>query len=207
MTTLRSDAARNRERVIAAAEEVFAEHGLEAGVEEIAQRAGVGVGTLYRRFPTKDALIAELVRELLTRVLDEAHAAREAPSGTGLELFLYATAEAQARHRGCLARLWDDEPTAQLRAEIRTAMARLLAQAQEHGEIRADAAAGDLDLIFWSLPGVIETTDGLPQAWRRHLALMLAGLRPSGTPLADPALSTAQVKAIRNRRTVQARRT
>ena len=67
--TLRRDAAQNRQRLLDAAEQVFAERGLEASVDEVARVAGVGMGTLYRRFPTKEALIAELVRELLEDVL------------------------------------------------------------------------------------------------------------------------------------------
>src|ERR1700712_2754812 len=102
---LRRDAAENREKVLHAASRVFAEHGLDGSVEEVARVAGVGMGTLYRRFPTKDALIAELVRELLAYVLTLAHEARTVAHGQGLEQSLFAAGEAEASQRGCLARL------------------------------------------------------------------------------------------------------
>src|SRR5579862_7354952 len=90
---LRRDAAENRERVLSAAATVFARDGLAASVEEIAQVAGVGMGTLYRRFPTKEALIEELVRQQLTAIIDAAVLAAAQPDGEGLEAFLWATGQ------------------------------------------------------------------------------------------------------------------
>jgi AcrR family transcriptional regulator len=198
MTALRRDAAENRQRLLDAAEVVFADHGLDAGVEEVARVAGVGVGTLYRRFPTKDALIAELVRELLTEVLDLATSSLGMPDGAGLEYFLYSTAAAQATHRGCLARLWDDEQTTQLKKRVRAAMTRLLAQAQHHHRVRADATPTDLDLVFWSLRGIIQAAGPDETLWRRQLAIMLAGLRPDGRELTPPAISERRLRAIKH---------
>jgi AcrR family transcriptional regulator len=197
MTALRSDAARNRQRLLEAAETVFAEHGLDAGVEEVARVAGVGIGTLYRRFPTKDALIAELVRELLTEIHDLALSSLEAADGDGLETFLYATAAAQATHRGCLARLWDDEQTAQLKTVVRSAVGKLLSQAQANGRVRPDATLADLDLVFWSLRGIIEAAGPHEILWRRHLSLVIAGLRPDGMDLPQPAISERRLRSIK----------
>src|ERR1700689_3069017 len=104
---LRRDAEQNRQRLLDAAADVFAEHGLEAGVEEIARTAGVGMGTLYRRFPTKDALIAALVHDVLSTMLEIAQESTERPDGTGLEYFLEAASSYQAAHRGCLQGLWN----------------------------------------------------------------------------------------------------
>ena len=195
MTTLRSDAVRNRQRLLEAAETVFAEHGLEAGVEEIARAAGVGVGTLYRRFPTKDALIGELVRDLLSEIRELAVTSIDDPDG--LERFLYATAAAQATHRGCLARLWDDAQTAQLKTAVRAAAAKLLAQAQANGRVRPDATLADLDLVFWSLRGIIEAAGPHAVLWRRHLAIMIAGLRPDGQALSQPPISERRLRVIK----------
>ena len=85
---LRRDAEQNRQRLLDAAADVFAEHGLDASVEEIARTAGVGMGTLYRRFPTKDALISALVHDALTTMLKLAREGTERADGTGLEYSL-----------------------------------------------------------------------------------------------------------------------
>jgi len=183
---LRRDAAKNRQRLLDAAREVFADHGLDAGVEEIAQMAGVGVGTLYRRFPTKDALIAELVHEFMKQVITLASTAKTVREGRGLEQFVYALGEVQSANRGCLARIWSDESTAALRRQYRVLIADLLEDATQ-GTIRADASVTDLDLLFWALRGIIETAgDHAPEAWRRHAAIHLAGLRPSAGKLPLP---------------------
>src|SRR4051794_16246931 len=105
-TPLRKDAAENRRRVLAAAQQVFGLQGLDASVDDVARVAGVGMGTVYRRFPTKDILIAELVRQLLVDVADDARQALEPADGRGLEAFLTATAHRMACSRGLLPRMW-----------------------------------------------------------------------------------------------------
>ena len=115
---LRKDAAENRERLLQAAAQVFAEQGLEASVEEVARVAGVGMGTLYRRFPTKEALIAELVAQLQQEFIDDARRAMQVPDGFGLETFLHDAARRQASHRGCLPRLWNSASTTAAAEEI-----------------------------------------------------------------------------------------
>jgi len=196
--TLRRDAAANRQRLLDAARDVFAASGLDAGVEEIAQAAGVGIGTLYRRFPTKDALVAELVREFMEEVVDLAAGAATTPDGKGLEQFVYSMGTVQAANRGCLARIWTDETSTALREEYRSLVTRLLADAKAQGQVRDDAAVSDLDLVFWSLRGVIETTREMSgPAWRRQAAICLAGLRPATHPLADPPVSEESVAHVR----------
>jgi AcrR family transcriptional regulator len=197
---LRRDAAENRRRLLSAAEIVFAELGLEASVDEVARVAGVGMGTLYRRFPTKDALIGELVRELLLEVHGLARDALAVPDGRGLEQYLYATARAQYRRRGCLARLWEDTETTALKEECRALVAQLLEQAQEHGAIRDDVTSPDIDLIFWALRGIIAMADGADTpAWERHLAIVLAGLRPGAAALPHRPLTDAEIQSVRRR--------
>jgi len=177
---LRRDAEENRRRVLDAADAVFAEQGLGAGVSDVARAAGVGVGTLYRRFPTKEALVSELVREELGRMVASARSALEAPDGGGLEQFVWATATGQAGHPGCLGRVWDGASDPVLLAECRALIARLLADAQANGRVCADATVDDVDLLFWSLRGVLTATRTTrPDAWRRHVSLLLAGLRPA----------------------------
>ena len=187
---LRRDAVQNRQRLLDAAAAVFAERGLEAGVEEIARAAGVGMGTLYRRFPTKDALIAALVHDVMTTMLRLAREAAGRPDGTGLEHFLEATSAYQASHRGCLPRLWNAGTEHESVQEVRRLIAALLDDAKSHGQVRADITSTDLTIILWSIRGVIETTRGAaPDAWRRHLDILIAGLRSGPAPLAHQSLS------------------
>ncbi|HTR70708.1 MAG TPA: TetR/AcrR family transcriptional regulator [Mycobacteriales bacterium] len=194
---LRRDAAENRARVLAAATQVFTEQGLGASVEEVARVAGVGMGTLYRRFATKDALIGALVAVMLQETLELAEQARAIGGGRGLESFLETSSAYQAEHVGCLDRLWEvgpDEPS--VRA-IRRTIDRLLADAKARGRVRAEIANTDVTMVMWSIRGVIRTSHRVaPHAWRRHLDLLLAGLRPAGEPLGHPPLTRAQVDAV-----------
>jgi AcrR family transcriptional regulator len=194
---LRRDAAANRELLLDAASRVFASRGLDAGVEEIARVAGVGVGTLYRRFPTKDALIAELVSDMLETMSTLAAEAIEAPEGRGLEQFLEASSDYQASHRGCLPRLWNTSPTNESLVQVRQRIGALLADAKRHGRAREDLTQTDITMVMWSIRGVIETTREIaPDAWRRHLSLLVAGLRPSADPLCSKPLTRAQVDQV-----------
>jgi AcrR family transcriptional regulator len=195
--SLRSDASRNRERLLEAAAEVFAKRGLEASVNEVASVAGLGMGTLYRRFPTKEALIDELVRELLGRVLADGRAALSEPDGRGLETFLYAVGTQQSARLGCLPRLWNTAHHAELQARIRTVTTELLADAQGHRRVRSDLVPTDVFAVMWSLRGVIETTRATaPDAWRRHLEITLLGLRPGAEPLKRPPLPESVVERL-----------
>jgi AcrR family transcriptional regulator len=194
---LRRDAAANRQRLLDAAAQVFAAHGLEASVEEIARVAGVGMGTLYRRFPTKDALIAELVRDVIDRMQSLAEEAAAHTDGTGLESFLAASSAYQAQHRGCLPRLWATDTDQESVERVRRSIAGLLQDAKAHGRVRRDVTPTDLTVLMWSVRGVIETTrDVAPDAWRRHLDILIAGLRPASEPLLHRPLSRTQVDAI-----------
>jgi AcrR family transcriptional regulator len=194
---LRKDARENRLRLLTAARTIFAEQGLEAGVEEVAATAGVGMGTLYRRFPTKNALVDELVRELLAEVLVLADTAATAEDGGGLEQFLFAAGAAHAANRGCLPRLWTAPGIDALRLEVRQAMTRLLEDAQHHGHVRQDASLTDIELLFWSWRGLFEYMGGHAEpAWRRQTALLLAGLRPSSGPITEPVIDVDHMTRI-----------
>jgi AcrR family transcriptional regulator len=187
---LRRDAARNRERLLETAAEVFADQGLEAGVVDIARLAGVGMGTLYRRFPSKEALIEELVSELLSDLLCDAREAVGEGDGRGLETFLYALGARQSSPLGFLPRLWTTPEHAKLMSAIQEVAAELLADAQRQGQVRADLTPSDVFTIMWSLRGVIEATRGIaPNAWRRHLDIILAGLAPATEPLPHEPLA------------------
>jgi AcrR family transcriptional regulator len=202
---LRRDAAENRSRLLAAAERVFSERGLDAGVDEVARVAGVGMGTLYRRFPTKEALISELVRQLLDDLVSMARRARDDGDESGLEQVFFATGALQSMHLGCVSRLWNDEHTTALENEFRTIITELLVRAQDAGRIRRDVTVTDLYLVFWAVRGVVETTRGVSDtAWRRHLAMVVAGLRPGREEFSEQAVTGNLVATSRMR--VQSRR-
>jgi AcrR family transcriptional regulator len=192
---LRRDAAQNRDRLLAAASEVFAAQGLEASVADIARAAGVGMGTLYRRFPTKDALIDALVHEVLDAMIAMATTALEEPDGAGLEHFLEASSAYQAEHRACLPRLWTADHTM-----VRTARAlitSLLDDAKLHQRVRKDITTTDLTVVMWSIRGILETTREVAlDSWQRHLEILIAGMRPSEEPLRHPPIGQAQIDRI-----------
>lgn len=176
---LRRDAAANRERLIIAAVAVFNEDGIEAGVERIAQRAGVGIGTLYRRFPTKDALIAHLVDELMTDLIAAANDAHDVAGGHGLEQYVRGVADQLSRHRGCLSRLWGTGEPARIE-ELRSRQYSLLALAQDAGVIRPEVTAADLTMVFWALAGIVDNSgDSAQAACKRYLDMTFAGLKVS----------------------------
>jgi len=194
---LRRDAAENRELLLDAATRVFAARGLDASVEEIARVAGVGIGTLYRRFPTKDALIAALVQGVLDTMSQLAEEATEQPDGTGLEYFLERSSEYQADHSGCLPRLWNTDPDHESIHRIRRTIGALLDDAKRHSRVRDELTTTDLTLIMWSIRGVIETTwCTAPDAWRRHLDVLVAGMRPAGDPFTHRPITQAQVDKV-----------
>lgn len=182
-----------------AAGHVFEEKGLEASVADVARVAGVGMGTLYRRFPSKEALIDALVSEVLEATIAMATEAAARPEGTGLEHFLDASSAYQAEHLGCLPRLWNtDNP---LVKTARGLIADLLADAQAHGRIRPDVTSTDISLVMWSMRGVLETAGvDAPEARKRHLDLLIAGMRQADTELPHRPLSQSQVDRIISRR-------
>ena len=177
---LRRDAAANRSRVLAAAAEVFDEQGLDAGLDDVADRAGVGVGTVYRRFPSREALMEALLDDLLDAYALEAQRALALPAGAGLAAFVRTVGEVQATPRGCALRLLSS-PAAQARREqLDAQMDQLLVEATQHGACRPDVTVDDLVGILVALRGIREAPATRARLdWRRHLELCLAGLRPS----------------------------
>jgi len=192
---MRSDAQKNRERLLMAAGQVFEEKGLEASVADVARVAGVGMGTLYRHFASKEALVEALVSEVLEATIAMAQEAATRPDGSGLEHFLQASSAYQAAHLGCLPKLWSSDH--HLVGRARELIADLLADAQAHGRIRLDLKSTDISLALWSMRGVLGTTGANePEAWKRHLDLLVAGMRPSDTPLGHRPLSQVQVDRV-----------
>lgn len=203
---LRRDAERNRQRILAAARELFAERGLEVGVEQIAARAGVGMGTLYRRFPTKAALIDAIfdarVEEYL---LITERAVEHEDAWDGLRAFLEGTIGLQARDRGLKEILSSRRQSPRGRDIGRSAgnvITELVTRAQRAGIVRHDVTAGDIAMIMWGSGGVADVAASIaPNLWRRYLGLMLDALRtPSPGDLAGPPLTPGQLGKIASAR-------
>ena len=177
---------------------MFSASGAEAGIDEVARRAGVGVGTVYRRFPTKDALLAEIVAQLLRDLVAVAHEALEAAPSDGLTAFLTGAGELQARHAGCLWQLWSGGPEqSETLTELRAIGQQLLARAQDSGAVRAELVYEDIGMLLWSLAGVVESAHRVdPHLWRRTLEIMLHGMKPGAQMLAHPPLPPGGLDAV-----------
>jgi AcrR family transcriptional regulator len=193
----RRDAVRNYQRVLEAAREVLGESGADASMEEIATRAGVGVGTVYRRFASKDALIDELVRLSLCEALDAAAQALACPGGEGLEQFLRGLGSvfaAHARYAHLLLERSADGPAA---SEIRAAVQELTGRALAAGTLNPGVMLGDVMALIWAMRGLTETAGEVaPGTWQRFLDIHLAGLRAPGPLSATPPLSAGQLAEL-----------
>lgn len=192
----RRDALLNDSRVLQAASDVLAESGTQASMEEIAARAGVGVGTIYRRYASKESLIDALIAQVMGELREAADVALAAPDGTGLRDFLFALGTFFATHRRYAALLLDrgDEASAE---RVRRDLAELTRRAVAAGEVGAGTELGDVIALVWSLRALVETTEELaPGTWRRHLEIHLAGLKGTDPLSTRPVLSAEQIQRI-----------
>jgi AcrR family transcriptional regulator len=193
---MRRDAVRNHQLVVDAARQVVAEFGTDASMELIASRAGVGVGTVYRRFPNKEALVDELVRLILYELVDVAREALAKDDGSGLETFLRVLGRSFRDHRGYGSKLVS-RTKADCAELLRSMIADLLAQAQQHGRIGPGITLGDVMATVWALRGIIEAAGAVaPHAWERHLDIHLAGLRSAEVPSTRTSMSRAELARI-----------
>jgi AcrR family transcriptional regulator len=176
---LRADARRNRARILEAARGACAEHGAHVQIDDVARSAGVGVGTVYRHFPTKDALIEALVAEKFRVTTENIRAALEIEDPwEGFCTALRGNAEVMAADAGLRDALIRLGPAARSsdedRAELHAVASRLVARAQDAGALRADVTAEDIGALMAGLC----TSMAHPELdWRRHLELLLDGLR------------------------------
>jgi len=178
---LRADAERNRAALVAAAREIFGVHGLDASLDEIARRAGVGNATLYRRFPRRRDLIAEVFADQMSEYVELADSVlREPDPWAAFVGYLTRLCEMQATDRGLAellvsTRFDDDERLAELRITVQRRADDVIKRAQRAGALRADFTRRDIRLLMTANAGAVaRATD--PQAWRRLLALLLDGL-------------------------------
>lgn len=191
--SLRTDAKRNRARIIEAATAAFARRGLDVPLEEVADEAGVGIGTLYRRFGGRDELISACFECRLAEYAAVAEEELGAQDGwTGFTRYVERICGMQAADRGLADVLNRSLPNAKVleahRARGYELSVRLIERAQAEGSLRADAVAEDLALLFMANAGVLGVTTGSARdAWRRFVRIYLDGLRSEGaSPLPSP---------------------
>lgn len=181
-TSTRKDAARNRERLLEAAADLFRRQGLETSLKDVARKAGVGVGTVYRHFPTKEDLVAALFEQQLDDEVARAEiASRGEDAWTALFDYLKETMRIQAADRGLRALLCPQgspfEPVQECHSRMDPHVERLVERAHEQGMLREDVTARDLRILQVALVGVMDATPSEPDAWRRHLEIFLDGVR------------------------------
>jgi AcrR family transcriptional regulator len=202
---LRRDAERNRQRILDAARELFAAEGLGITLNDIAHHAGVGVGTVYRRFPEKSQLIEELFEQRLEDLVAIASGALDDPDAWhGLKTFLRRALELQANDRGVkdLITASTDglDRVATIRARLQPIGLELVRRAREAGQIRSDVAATDLPIIQLMLSTLIDASRSVaPDLWRRYLGIITRGLSAhpdQEAELEDPPLPPDQVDHV-----------
>ncbi|MFD6171648.1 TetR/AcrR family transcriptional regulator [Streptomyces coeruleorubidus] len=200
---LRKDAERNRERIIAAARRVFARDGLNASMASVAREAGVGIATMFRRFPTKEELVDAVFSDRMDAYADAVAAALADPDPWhGFVGYIETACAMQAADYGFADVLTMTFPTAkaleQRRDEAYEAMVRLIDRAKAAGRLREDFDPSDLVLIHMANAGVVNATgDAAPDAWRRVVALMIQALEaPARGPLPDPPEHDALYRAM-----------
>ncbi len=193
----RRDAVRNYHRILDAAREVLGESGADASMEEIAARAGVGVGTVYRRFASKDALIDELLQLALEEVLSSTERALARPGGYGLEELLRALGRSFADHARyaslLLARQTDDAAGQRIRAAIDELTTRAIAAST----VNPGITAGDVMALVLAMRGLVQAAGEVaPEAWQRFLDIQLAGMRAAGPLSSAPPISSGQLSEL-----------
>lgn len=200
---LRRDAERNRQLILQAARELFAERGLSATLDDIAAHAGVGVGTVYRRFADRDALVDALFTDRIAALVALAQAALlvEDP-WEGLVGFMRDHIAMQLEDRSFASVLLSDvhgrEAVHEAKKSLQPVVAELVARAHAAGVIRDDLTFADIPVLTMMFGTVVDATrDVAPAVWERYFTIMLDGIRPaSTTPLPSEALTLEQIPDV-----------
>ncbi|GGT78462.1 TetR/AcrR family transcriptional regulator [Streptomyces coeruleorubidus] len=182
---MRADARRNYERLLKVAAEAFAEHGEGASLDDIAKRAGVGSGTLYRHFPTRHALLEAAYLDRIEAIAARAdELAAELPPGEALGEWLYELGAGMVRMRGLRALLGPavtqtgSTVATACGDSVKSAAGRLVRAAQEEGTLRRDVEPVDVLRLAHGVSTAAELADGEGEHIRRYLTLLTEGLRP-----------------------------
>jgi AcrR family transcriptional regulator len=198
---LRADAARNRAAIVEAARAVFAEHGLDAPLDEIARQAGTGNATLYRRFPTRGDLIAAVFAERMAEHLGAVQAGLADPDPwAGFASYITAVGGMQARDRGIADLVTMDVSSApeieRLRTTAYDGLVQLVDRARDAGVLRPDFTTQDVVLLLMANAGLVERAHGVTaEASARLIHVVLDGLRADAAsegPVAPSARRTEQ---------------
>jgi AcrR family transcriptional regulator len=200
---LRVDAERNRQRIVAAARAVFAECGIEVPIEDVARRAGVGVGTHYRRYPTRGELIAAAFEEKMNAYAEAARQALGDPDPwRGFCGYVERVCAMQAGDKGFTTVLTMTFPTAKRFEDDRVRgladFTELIDRAKAAGGLRADFVAEDLPMFLMANAGVLAATaDAAPDTWRRLVGYLLQACAASAAqPLSDPPAPRDMYRAM-----------
>lgn len=204
---LRKDAQHNRQRIIEAARDLFAVHGLETAHHEVAERAGVGMGTVYRRFPTKQSLVDAIFEDGIDEITALAEAAlSQNDSWQGLLFFVDEMCRLTARDRGLREAIFsradggDRIEAARLRLD--PLVAKVVDKARADGHLRPGIEPTDMPFVSIIAGAVTEFAGGFqPEMWRRYVAIFLDGMRarPGQVPLPVDAPTADQLNtAMRN---------
>jgi AcrR family transcriptional regulator len=202
---LRRDAELNRQRILRAAAEVFTSRGLQASLDDVARHAGVGVGTVYRRFPDKESLVEALFEERIEAIVAIAEKALAEPdSWTGLVSFLESACSELATDRGLREILmfasYGRNRVERGKARMQPLVTRLVQRAQQDGKLRADIHPTDMLFIEFMITSAAGYAEHVrPEIWHRYLALITDALRPARegtTPLPVAALAPDEMVAV-----------
>jgi len=210
---LRADAERNRRRILDAARQVFADEGLGVGVDAVARTAGVGVGTLYRRFPTKHDLLAAVIEDGVCRLAEEVEQVESIEDPwQAFESTVRAFAETIARDRGFYEVIHGTPEFIPIAREsklrLMDSVQRVLTRAQKARVVRKDIVADDVAVLSQVAARMPRwRVEAQPELWTRYLALALDGMRPEAatelphgppaSPLKDPKPAARRSTAAR----------
>jgi len=178
----RVDAARNRKRVLEAAEHEHARHGAALGMQDVARRAGVGIGTVYRHFPSRQALIEAIAYPFFERGLQLARSVeREHPEGRRFPAYARGFARTLAKHGVHGQCTWDAPAAEPVRIELRALITTFVEEGRRHAVLRPDFTAEDAFALLWTIAALVEASnEATPEIWQRHVELLLDAL--SGQP-------------------------
>ena len=189
---LRADARRNRDAILKAAKVVLAKHGTAAQMDDIARRAKVGVGTVYRHFPTKEALVRALIADRMETIVGFVKEGLQDPDPwNGLVTSFWRGAELAAKDRA-LGQVFSEtaqnfKECASAQGELQAAAGELVRRAQAAGQMRTDASAQDIPVFMCGVTQAMHLMGDDPARWRRHLQIVIDGLRagPHTTRLSE----------------------
>lgn len=200
---LRADAARNQQRIVAAARELFADHGLEITLDDVAERAGVGVGTVYRRFANKKELIAEVFDQHVKDFADAADVALGNPDAwLGLVEFFESACKHLATNRGFGEVMFEleEDPArfAELRDRIHPSVTAIIDRARDAGAVGTDIATTDFFALIHMVNSLAEFAGPVnSEVWQRYMAIALNGVRTDAVPrrpLLVPPMTNEEVE-------------